>query len=122
MYSVSVGSADGSSEHVPVGSVDASVPVGVGTFPESDELPSSFPLSEPSFGPSSEPSSPVHVLVGAELSVVLVALGTSVDEPVGVGTPVDEPVEDEASGVGESVPVTVALRGAEVTLKLAASS
>jgi hypothetical protein len=108
MYSVSVGSADGSSEHVAVGSVDVSVPVGVGTSAGSVELP------------SSSPSSPTHVLVGAELSVVLVMLGTSVDEPVGVGTPVDEPVEDEASGVGESV--TVALKGAEVTLKLAASS
>jgi len=111
MYSVSVGSAaDGSSEHVAVGSFVASVPVG--TSPES--LEPSFPSSEPSFGPSSEPSSepssPVHVEVGAESPVVEV--GASLDESVEVGTSLDE----------SSVPVTVALNGAAVTLKLASSS
>jgi hypothetical protein len=81
-YSVSVGSADGSSVHVALGSFDASVPVGV----------------EPSVG-----------------------VGTSLDESVEVGTSLDESVEDVASGIGEKVPLTVALNGAAVTLKLTSS-
>jgi hypothetical protein len=81
-YSVSVGSADGSSVHVALGSFDASVPVGV----------------EPSVG-----------------------VGTSLDKSVEVGTSLDESVEDVASGIGEKVPLTVALNGAAVTLKLTSS-
>jgi hypothetical protein len=81
MYSVSVGSADGSSVHVALGSFDASVPVGV------------------------EPS----------------VVGTSLDESVEVGTSLDESVEDVTSGIGEKVPLTVALNGAAVTLKLTSS-
>jgi hypothetical protein len=91
-YSVSVGSADGSSVHVALGSFDASVPVGV----------------EPSVG------------VGTSLDKS-VEVGTSLDESVEVGTSLDESVEDVASGIGEKVPLTVALNGAAVTLKLTSS-
>jgi hypothetical protein len=91
-YSVSVGSADGSSVHVALGSFDASVPVGV----------------EPSVG------------VGTSLDKS-VEIGTSLDESVEVGTSLDESVEDVASGIGEKVPLTVALNGAAVTLKLTSS-
>jgi len=51
MNSVSVGS--GSSEHVPVGSVDASVPVGTSAPGVGVGVSESV---SPSFGPSSEPS------------------------------------------------------------------